>query len=83
LTTRGLYNIIETIAQRAGVENAHPHRFRHTFAISSLKAGMPQIALMRLLGHTSLSMTAHYVAFVQADLEEQHRKFSPGDRVRG
>jgi integrase/recombinase XerD len=83
LAPRALYDIVQSVAKRAGVPNAHPHRFRHTFAVNFLRNGGNQISLMRLLGHTSLSMTAHYVALVQADLEEQHRKFSPGDRVRG
>lgn len=83
LQPHALHEIIQTLGKRAGVQKAHPHRFRHTFAINFLRNGGNQISLSRLLGHTSLSMTAHYVAFVQADLEEQHRKFSPGDRVRG
>lgn len=34
LTTAGLLRVIKTIGERAKVENAHPHRFRHTFAIN-------------------------------------------------
>jgi site-specific recombinase XerD len=80
---RALYSIIDDIAARARVSNAHPHRFRHTFALKFLRNGGNQLTLMRLMGHTSLEMTKRYVALVQADLKEQHRKFSPGDRING
>ncbi len=83
LQPRGLGILLQRLGQRAGVSHVHPHRFRHTFAVNFLRNGGNQISLMRLLGHTDLTMTKHYVNFVEADLEEQHRKFSPGDRLRG
>ncbi len=33
-----LNHLIRNIGQRAGVQGAHPHRFRHTFAINYLRA---------------------------------------------
>jgi integrase len=34
-----LFHIIEKIGLRAAVQNCHPHRFRHTFAIKFLRNG--------------------------------------------
>lgn len=83
LQPRALLALVSRIGERAGVSHVHPHRFRHTFAINFLKNGGNQISLMRALGHTDLTMTKHYVHFAEADLEEQWRRFSPGDRLRG
>jgi integrase/recombinase XerD len=55
---------------------------RHSCAISFLKAGGSELALMRLLGHTTLAMTSRYTQWAQADLAAQHREFSPADRLK-
>lgn len=54
-----------------------PHTFRHYGAIKYLRSGGDPISLMRLLGHTSLSMTERYVRFTNSDLSEKHAKASP------
>jgi site-specific recombinase XerD len=56
---------------------------RHTFAGEVLRAGGGAFTLQQLLSHTSLSMTNRYVALAQADIEAQHRQFSPADRLKG
>ena len=44
-----LQKIIARLGQRAHVENAFPHRFRHTFAVLFLRSGGSELALQRLL----------------------------------
>ena len=58
------------------------HTFRHTFAVSFLRAGGQVFALKEILGHTSLKMTAKYVSLAEADLASQ-RRFSPADQIAG
>ena len=54
----------------AGVENAHPHRFRHTFAVELLKKGVPMEDVSILLGHSSVRTTErHYASWVQSRQE--------------
>lgn len=54
----------------AKIESAHPHRFRHTFAVELLKKGVPMEEVSVLLGHSSVRITErHYAAWVQARQE--------------
>ena len=46
-----------------------------------LRNGGSAFALKLLLGHTSLYQTNKYVALVEADMKQQHRDCSPGNRV--
>jgi integrase/recombinase XerD len=73
LTSRGLESVIQDLGDRARVKNAHPHRFRHTFAIQQLLAGTSAFVLMQLLGHSSLESTKIYV---RALSQEQARQAS-------
>ena len=71
------------IAKRAGVEASKlgPHTFRHTFAVSFIRAGGDAFTLQRILAHTTLEMTRRYVHLADSDLREAHRKFAPGDKM--
>jgi integrase/recombinase XerD len=85
LTRSGLQQLLERLGAQAHVTSTRcsPHTFRHTFAVSFLRAGGNQFTLMNLLGHTNIQMTSRYVRLAQADVENQHRQFSPADRLKG
>jgi integrase/recombinase XerD len=54
----------------SGVPNAHAHRYRDSFAIGLLQAGMPMERVSLLLGHQSIRVTEkHYAPFVKARQE--------------
>jgi len=74
-----LRQLINALGSKAGVKNAHPHRFRHTFAISYLRAGGDLFTLQRLLGHSSLEMVQVYARVAEVDAERVHQKASPAD----
>jgi len=57
-------------------ERAHPHAFRHSYAIHLLRSGVPIAAVQRLLGHSSIENTAIYLAIVQSDIEAFVRNVS-------
>ncbi len=55
----------------AGVENGHAHRWRDTFAVELLLAGMTLEQIAALLGHQSIKVTEkHYLPFVKARQEQ-------------
>jgi integrase/recombinase XerD len=77
-----LRHLIKSIARRADVKHAYPHKFRHTFAITYLRSGGDVFTLQALLGHGSLDMVRHYALIAQVDVEQAHRKASPADNWR-
>lgn len=80
----GLRQLIERLGNSARIVGVRvsPHTLRHTFAIQFLRGGGNAFALQTLLGHTDLLMTRRYVNLAQADLADQHRRFSPVDQIR-
>jgi integrase len=50
------------IGERAGVKDAHPHKFRATFATTLLHSGVDLKTVQKLLGHKNLESTMRYLA---------------------
>jgi site-specific recombinase XerD len=81
LTDEGIRQVVRRMARRAGVTNVHPHRLRHTSAITFLRAGGDVFVLQRILGHSTLAMTRNYVTLADADVKAAHVRASPADRL--
>ncbi len=82
MTPNSLLKLVSRLGDRAGVAGVHPHRFRHTFAILSLRAGMNPYTLMHTLGHTDLTMVKRYMAIVDSDVSADKAARSPLDRLK-
>jgi integrase/recombinase XerD len=82
LNPNALRLVINSLGEKAGVRKCHPHRFRHTFAITYLRSGGDVFTLKALLGHSDLTMVQHYVHIADVDVEQAHRKASPADNWR-
>lgn len=77
----GIKILIRRLGDKANAK-VHPHKLRHTFAISFLRAGGDVFSLQYLLGHSTLSMTQRYLQSLNAsDAANAHRKFSPLDNL--
>ena len=81
LTTWGLGQLLQRLGERAEVEHCHPHTFRRTCALWSLRAGMSIYHLQNMLGHSDLAVLRRYLAIVEGDVEEAHRKHGPVDNL--
>lgn len=83
LTRSGVQQILTRLARSAGIKSqVSPHQFRRFASVEFLRSGGSVFALQNLLGHSTLAMTRRYCALAQADVEAQHRQFSPADRLR-
>ena len=72
-----LLRMTHRVGERAGVEDAQPHRFRHTFAVMFLRNGGNIFELKEMLGHGSLEMVNYYLHLAQIDLDRAHQDASP------
>jgi site-specific recombinase XerD len=62
---------LKTLFERARVSDGHAHRFRDTFAVELLLAGVPLERVSILLGHASIRITEkHYAPWVRARQEQ-------------
>ena len=74
LSVRGIEVIVKRIAEKAGVEGAHPHRFRHTLASKMIERGAPVTVVKEILGHESLDTTMIYVTLNDEEIKNAHNK---------
>ena len=75
LTARGVSQNIKNWARKYGVreEVAHPHSFRHLYAIEFLKHNSNIALLADLMGHSSVNTTSIYLKLSK---EEQMKQFN-------
>ncbi|MBI5082479.1 MAG: tyrosine-type recombinase/integrase, partial [Chloroflexi bacterium] len=66
----------------AKVPKCHPHRFRHTFAITYLRSGGDVFTFQELMGRSTLEMVQHYARLAERDVDEVHKRASPADNWR-
>ena len=54
--------LLRRLRARAGIaKRVHPHGLRHTFAVELERAGTPVTVISKLLGHSSVAVTARYL----------------------
>lgn len=60
ISKNGIEALIKRIGKNAGVEKAHPHRFRRTLATNLMDRGMNIQDVAMILGHSDLKTTQIY-----------------------
>lgn len=81
LSTMGVQRMLQRLGARAGIANCHPHTFRRTFAIASLRAGMDLVTLQRLMGHSDVKILTRYLDQNRDDLQAAHRQYGAVDSL--
>lgn len=81
LTHWGVRMLLDRLATRAGVEDVSPHKFRRTFCLWSLRAGMDVVSLSRIMGHEDTSLIRRYAAQLTDDLRTAHAKHGAVDSM--
>ena len=81
LSTSGAQCSIRKYNLDRGVTKTSIHLFRHTYAKHYILAGGQASYLQRLLGHSTITMTNHYVNLYSTDLQTNYDKFNPLDNL--
>ena len=80
LEPNGVCQILKRLAVRAGIKGMHAHRFRHSYAINALRAGMPE-QVLKIIGGWKKIPETYFRTLGEEDAREFHRQVSPGDRL--
>jgi integrase/recombinase XerD len=83
MTKGGLTHLLVKVAAAAGLPRDHvaPHAWRRGFAVGYLRNGGDMFSLQQILGHQTLDMTRRYVKYLPSDIQRQHLRASPADRL--
>jgi integrase len=73
MTRPRLYQRMLALGKRAGVPNAHPHRFRDTLAVDMLEKGASPYDVAKTLGDTIETVEKHYAPFTK-ELRDRVRR---------
>jgi len=66
------------LCKRLGIPRITPHMLRHYFATHALRNGAKLEVISKILGHSSVAITADvYRTVKQDEIREEHQKYSP------
>ena len=71
----GIRIMLNEVAERAGVEHVHPHKFRRTLATNLARRGMPIQEIAAILGHDKIETTMEYIVMQKDDIKQAHRRY--------
>lgn len=60
LSSQGVYKVLDSVSQRAGIGRVSPHDLRRTYATSLLNGGVDLRIVQQLMRHAKLETTARY-----------------------
>lgn len=81
IARRTLQQAISEYNRNKGISKTSGHLFRHTFAKKYILAGGNMTRLQKLLGHSTLTMTMHYINLYGSDLAENYDKLNPLNNI--
>lgn len=72
----GVRCMLKRVAESAGVEHVHPHKFRRWKATMMAKHGMPIQYIQAILGHEKMDTTMKYVQMDEGDIERSYWRYA-------
>ncbi len=75
-SSKGIAHVLNRIAERSGVDNVHPHRFRRTFATNLYNRGMDVHEIQRLMGHKNVQTTLGYIYTDDNSIMASYHKYA-------
>lgn len=76
LTSGGIRNMLNQVADRANVNHVHPHKFRRTLATNLITHGMSIQEVAQILGHDKLDTTMEYIVLDNQTVKNNYKKYS-------
>lgn len=74
ISRQALGKELSRAAAEAGLDHAHPHQLRHTYATALVNAGVSLQSLMALLGHQSAEMSLRYGRLFDATVRTEYER---------
>lgn len=75
LTNNGVRAMLNNVADRAGVEHIHPHRFRRTLITKLLNRGMAIQEVAILAGHDKVDTTMNYYNSNNSRIKSSYQRY--------
>ena len=73
---------MQDYVRRAGLTTrCTPHSLRYASAVQLIRNGCDPLTLQKILGHSTLDMTRHYVRLANTDVEKKMKAFSPAEQL--
>lgn len=72
----GVRTMLNHLAEKAGVEHVHPHRFRRTLATNLINRGMSVQEVAKILGHENINTTMTYIYVDKNNVKTSYRKYT-------
>lgn len=72
ITRQRAFQIVKEAVLKAGLdkERAHPHIFRHSFAVNAVLQGVPILVIKNWLGHSNIQNTLIYMQILGSDTKQ-------------
>jgi integrase/recombinase XerD len=74
MTPDGIRSLFRHRRQNKKLENANPHRLRHTFGADMARAGVCLPVLQRMMGHEDSKMTQGYINLSMSDIADEFQR---------